>query len=57
MQEVTLADVRQFYHKVFLQAQNRQQILVQVQGEKFRNSARLTIKDEVLVSDVELLHK
>ena len=57
MQEVTLADVQQFYQKVFLKAQNRQQILVQVQGEKFRNSARLAIKDEILVNDVDLLPK
>ncbi len=57
LQEVSLEDVQQFYRRVFLQAQNRQQILVQVQGEKFRNAARLTIKDEVLVSDVDLLSK
>ena len=57
LQEITLKDLQEFYHNILLQDKNRQEILVQVQGEKFRNSSLLTVKDEVIVTDVDLLPK
>ena len=57
LQAVTLKDLQTFYQNILLQEQNRQEILVQVQGKKFRNSPLLTVKDEVIVTDVDLLPK
>lgn len=57
LQEISLKDLQEFYQNTLLQDKNRQEILVQVQGEKFRNSSLLTVKDEVIVTDVDLLPK
>ncbi|MCW8996443.1 MAG: insulinase family protein, partial [Psychromonas sp.] len=57
LQQITLKDVQEFYNNIFLQGKNRQEILVQVQGEKFRKQPLLTVKDQVLVTNVDLLQK
>ena len=57
LQQITLKDVQEFYQTVFLEGKNRQQILVQVQGDKFRKSPLLTVKGELRITDVDLLPK
>lgn len=47
LQSVSLADLNSFYKIVFRDGKNRQEILIQVQGEKFKSSPLLTLKGEV----------
>lgn len=54
---ITLQDVRSFYKKVFLQGKNRQEIIVQVQGTKFKEMPLLTLQDQVEVKDIDALPK
>ena len=57
LQKVTLKDVQAFYNTVLLRGKNRQEILVQIQGEKFRGDALLRIQGEQEIKDVDLLPK
>jgi protease-3 len=57
LQAVTLKEVQSFYEQVLLRGNNRQEILVQVQGEKFRDKPLLRVKEEQKIIDVDLLPK
>lgn len=57
LQKITLQDVQHLYENVFLRGQNMQEILVQVQGEKFRGKQLLRLKGEQKITDVDLLPK
>lgn len=57
LQKTSLKDVQDFYKDIFIQGKNRQEILVQVQGEKFRKSALLSVKGEVKIHNIDLQPK
>jgi protease-3 len=57
LSNTSLADLKVFYHDVLLSGNNAQPILIQVQGEKFRKEALLTVKNEVKITDVDSLPK
>jgi len=57
LQKISLKDVQDFYQDVFLQGKNRQEILVQVQGDKFRKSPLLSVTGEVKINSIDLLPK
>ena len=57
LQSITLKEVQDFYEKVLLRGKHKQEILVQVQGEKFRGKARLRLQGEQNITDIDLLPK
>ena len=57
LQNLTLKDVKEFYNTVLLRRQNMQEILVQIQGERFRGNALLRVQGEQKITSVDLLPK
>ena len=57
LQDVTLKEVMDFYNEVFLRGKDRQEILVQVQGEKFRGKPLLRLQGEQAITDIDQLPK
>lgn len=57
LQEISLKEVQTFYQKIFIEGSHRQEILIQVQGEKFKDSGLLTVKSEEVIADIDLLPK
>lgn len=57
LQAVSLKDIKTFYKNVLMSDKNRQLILVQVQGEKFRKSALLTVDKQVVIHSIDKLEK
>ncbi|MFT6985253.1 MAG: protease-3 [Psychromonas sp.] len=57
LRETSLQEIQTFYQQIFIEGKNRQEIIIQVQGEKFITSPRLTLEGEVKIMDVDLLPK
>ena len=57
LQNVSLNEVKSFYNDVFLRGKDRQEILVQVQGEKFRGKPLLRLQGEQNITDIDQLPK
>lgn len=57
LREISLQELQAFYQQVFLEGKNRQEIIVQVQGEKFIQSPILRIEGELKITDLDLLPK
>ncbi|WP_094751416.1 insulinase family protein [Psychromonas sp. CD1] len=52
LSEITLADVKDFYQTIFIQGSHRQQIIVQVAGQKFKDKAILKLDKEIKISNI-----
>ena len=57
LKDVSIEDVRNFYQKVLAHKQSGQEILVQVQGEKFKGKPLLRVGSEQNITDVDVLAK
>ncbi len=57
LQSISLQAVQEFYQKVFLQGKSSQQIIVQVQGTKYKELPFLSLPNEVKITDVDNLPK
>jgi len=57
LQNVSLKEVKRFYNDIFLRGKDRQEILVQVQGEKFRGKPLLRLQGEQNITDIDRLPK
>ena len=55
--EVTLKDVQSFYEQLFVSNKHRQQIFVQVQGQKFIQSPILVLEKQVAITNIDQLEK
>jgi protease-3 len=55
--DISLQEVQAFYKQIFLQGKHRQEILIQVQGEKFRSEKLLSLQGEQKMTNVDLLPK
>ena len=57
LKNVSIEDVRDFYQKVLAHKQSGQEILVQVQGEKFKGKPLLRVEGEQAITNIDLLVK
>jgi len=57
LREISLQEVQTFYQQVFLDGKNRQEIIIQVQGQKFIKSPLLTVPGEMKITDLDLFAK
>jgi len=57
LQNVSVEDVKKFYQDVLLSDENRQLILVQVQGQKFIKSPLLQLDKQLVVDNIDELEK
>ena len=57
LKDVSIEDVRNFYQKVLAHKQSGQEILVQVQGDKFKGKPLLRVESEQHITNVDVLAK
>lgn len=57
LENVSLNEVKTFYSDVLIDQKHTQLMIIQVQGQRFKDKPLLKIKDEVIVTDIEKLKK
>jgi len=57
LEGITLKQVQDYYLSLFFDAENTQQIIVQVKGQNFTEEAPLTLPLQVTISDIDKLPK
>ena len=57
LKAISLKEIKAFYQDVLISSKNKQQVLVQVQGQKFINSPLLTLEKQILIHNIDKLEK